>query len=411
MTSPAPAASTSLRRQRSFMLFWCARVAATSAFQMQAVAVGWQIYELTGSALDLGLVGLVQFAPVVGLALVVGHVADRYDRRLVVRAAQLVEAAAAVCLAVGSLEAWLGIPAIFALLFVAGTARAIELPTMHALVPGLVPAPLFSRAVAGSTSANQVAVVLGPAIGGLLYAAGPAVVYATCTVLFLMASVLVALIHIEAPRRAPEPFSLTSLFAGFAFIRSRRELVGVISLDLFVVLLGGAVALLPIFARDILMVGPAGLGVLRSAPAAGALASAILLSRHPLRRRVGRILFAAVIGFGLATVVFAVSTSLALTLGALALCGAADAVSVVIRFSLVQARTPSEMRGRVSSVNSLFVGASNTLGDFEAGLTAAWFGTVPAVLIGGVGSVLVALLWMRLFPGLARIETLEGPPA
>ncbi len=401
----------SLRRQRSFVLFWCARVAATAAFQMQAVAIGWQIYDLTGSAFDLGLVGLIQFVPVVGLALVVGHVADRYDRRLVVRVAQIVEAAAAACLAVGSIEAWLDIPAIFMLLFVAGTARAFELPTMHALVPGLVPAPLFSRAVAGAASANQAAVVLGPAVGGLLYAVGPAAVYATCTVLFLGASVLVALIHIEAPPRSAQPFSLASLFAGFAFIRGRRELVGVISLDLFVVLLGGAIALLPIYARDILQVGPEGLGMLRSAPALGALASSIVLSRHPLRRRVGRILFAAVTGFGLATAVFAVSTSVALTLAALALCGASDAVSVVIRFSLVQARTPSAMRGRVSSVNSLFVGASNSLGDFEAGVTAAWFGTVPAVLIGGIGSVLVALIWMRLFPELAAIETLDAPAA
>ena len=411
MDTPDSIASTSLRRQRSFMLFWCARVAATSAFQMQAVAIGWQIYELTGSALDLGLVGLIQFVPVVGLALVVGHVADRYDRRKVVRMAQLVEAVAATGLAIGSVEGWLDIPAIFALLFVAGTARAFELPTMHALVPGLVPAPLFSRAVAGSASANQVAVVLGPAIGGLLYALGPTSVYSVCTALFLGASCLVTLIHIEVPRRAPEPFSLVSLFAGFRYLRSRRELVGVISLDLFVVLLGGAIALLPVYARDILQVGPTGLGMLRSAPAVGALLSSIVLSRHPLERRVGRILFAAVTAFGLATAVFAVSTSVMLTLVALALCGASDAVSVVIRFSLVRARTPSEMRGRVSSVNSLFVGASNTLGDFEAGLTAAWFGTIPAVLLGGIGSVLVALIWMRLFPELAAIETLEGRAA
>lgn len=411
MDTPGFGASTSLRRQRSFVLFWCARVAATSAFQMQAVAIGWQIYEFTGSALDLGLVGLIQFAPVVGLALVVGHVADRYDRRLVVRAAQLIEAAAAACLAVGSAGAWLDIPAVFVLVFVAGTARAFELPTMHALVPGLVPAPLFSRAVAGSTSANQAAVVLGPAIGGLLYGVGPAAVYVTCTALFLGASVLIAFLRVEAPAAARAPFSLASLFAGFAFIRGRRELVGVISLDLFVVLLGGAIALLPIYARDILQVGPEGLGMLRSAPAIGALAATIVLARHPLRRRVGRILFAAVTGFGLATAVFAVSTSVALTMAALALCGACDSVSVVIRFSLVQARTPSEMRGRVSSVNSLFVGASNTLGDFEAGVTAAWFGTVPAVLIGGIGSVLVAVIWLRLFPELAAIETLEGPAA
>ena len=409
MITLVPGPSTHLRGQRPFVLFWCARVAATSAFQMQAVAVGWQIYDLTGSALDLGLVGLVQFVPVVALALVVGHVADRYDRRLVVRTAQLVEAVAALALAVGTAEAWLDIRAIFVLLFVAGTARAFELPTMHALVPGLVPSPLFSRAVAGSTSANQVAIVLGPAVGGVLYAAGPGAVYLACAILFVAASVLVTLIRIERPALSRGPFTLASLFAGFGYLRSRRELVGVISLDLFAILLGGAIALLPVYARDILRVGPEGLGLLRSAPAVGALASSIVLARHPLRRRAGRILFAVVMGFGAATAVFAVSTSLALSLVALALCGAFDAVSVVIRFSLVQTRTPSEMRGRVSSVNSLFVGASNTLGDFEAGLTAAWFGTVPAVLIGGIGSVLVAVIWMRLFPELAAIETLDGP--
>jgi len=412
MTTLAPGPSTSLRQQRSFVLFWCARVAATSAFQMQAVAIGWQIYDLTGSALDLGLVGLVQFVPVVILALVVGHVADRYDRRLVVRVAQLVEAAAAVALAIGSARGWPSIPVIFAIVFVAGTARAFELPTMHALVPGLIPPPLFSRAVAGSTSANQAAVVLGPAIGGLLYAAGPTVVYLTCTALFLVASVLVTLIRrIEVPARSREPFKLVSLFAGFAFIRDRRELVGVVTLDLFVILLGGAVALLPIYARDILRIGPEGLGVLRSASAVGALASSILRSRYPLGRHVGRILFAAVTCFGVATAVFAVSTSLALSLIALALCGASDAVSVVIRFSLVQIRTPAEMRGRVSSVNSLFVGASNTLGDFEAGVTAAWFGAVPAVLLGGIGAVLVAVIWLRLFPELAATESLDDARA
>jgi MFS family permease len=409
MTTPAPGRSTSLRRQRSFVLFWCARVAATSAFQMQAVAIGWQIYDLTGSALDLGLVGLVQFVPVVALALVVGHVADRYDRRLVVRAAQLVEAAAALVLVVGSSGRWLGIDVIFAVVFVAGTARAFELPTMHALVPGLVPPPLFSRAVAGSTSANQVAVVLGPAVGGLLYAAGPTVVYAACAALFLAASVLVMLIRVDPPARSHAPASVASVFAGFAYICSRRELIGVITLDLFVVLLGGAVALLPIYARDILGVGPDGLGLLRSASAVGALAASVALSHYPLRRRVGWILFAVVALFGAATTVFAVSTSLVLSAAALALRGACDAVSVVIRFSLVQLRTPPEMRGRVSSVNALFVGASNTLGDFEAGVTAALFGAVPAVLIGGIGSVLVAALWTRIFPELARIETLDGP--
>ncbi len=408
MTTPASSASTRLRRQRSFVLFWCARVAATSAFQMQAVAIGWQIYELTGSALALGLVGLVQFLPVVGLALVVGHVADRYDRRTVVRIAQAVEAVAAACLALGSAEAWLDVPTIFLLVLIAGTARAFELPTMHALVPGLVPVPLFSRAVAGSTSANQAAVVIGPAIGGLLYAAGPTAVYVSCTTLFLGASALIALIQVERRTRALEPFSLRSLFAGFAFIRGRRELVGVISLDLFVVLLGGAVALLPIYARDILRVGPEGLGMLRSAPAIGALMISVWLAHHQIERRTGHVLFTAVAVFGLATIVFAFSTSLVLSIAALAVYGACDAISVVIRHSLVQTRTPNEMLGRVMAVNFMFTGTSGTLGEFRAGSVAAGFGAFTSVLVGGVGAIAVALLWMRWFPEIAQIDKIQA---
>jgi MFS family permease len=404
-----------LMAHRPYALFWWARVSATAASQMQAVAIGWQIYELTGSAFDLGLVGLVQFIPVVVLALVVGHVADRYERRLVVRACQLVQGAAAAALAIGSVEGGLTAGTFFAIILMIGTARAFELPSMHAMVPGLVPPALFPRAVAGSVSANQTAIIVGPAIGGMLYLAGPATVYALCAIIFATAATLVTLIRVERPAQDRRPVSLQSLFAGIAYIGGRRALLGVISLDLFAVLLGGATALLPIFARDILLTGPWGLGLLRSAPALGALSMSLFLARHPLQHRVGRIMFAAVIAFGLATIVFALSTLFPLSLVALVVLGAADAISVVIRFSLVQIETPDEMRGRVGAVNSLFVGTSNTLGEFESGVTAAWFGVVPAVLIGGIGTVLVALAWMRLFPQLATVDNMGvdkmGPPS
>jgi MFS family permease len=379
---------------------------------MLAFAIGWQIYELTGSAFDLGLVGLVQFVPVVVLALVVGHVADRYERRLVVRTCQLVQSAAAATLAIGSLRGGLAAGTIFAVVLVIGTARAFELPSMHAMVPALVPAPLFPRAVAGSVSANQTAIVVGPAIGGVLYLAGPAAVYALCGVIFVVAATIVKLIRVERSAHARKPANLRSLLLGMHDIGRRPPLLGIISLDLFAVLLGGATALLPIYARDILAAGPWGLGLLRSAPALGALSMSVFLARHPPRRHVGRLMFAAVVTFGLATMVFALSTLFPLSLAALVVLGAADAISVVIRFSLVQIETPDEMRGRVGAVNSLFVGTSNTLGEFESGATAAWFGTVPAVLIGGIGTVVVAVLWMRLFPQLARIDRMgraDGP--
>jgi MFS family permease len=410
MSVPSAAASLPLMRHRSFAFFWAARVASTAAVQMQAVAIGWQVYELTGSAFDLGLVGLVQFVPVVLLAMVVGHVADRYERRLVVRFCEIVEGLAAITLAVGSAGGWLTKEVIFAIVFVIGSARAFELPTMHALVPGLVPQALFPRAVAGSATANQIAIISGPALGGLLYLAGPTVVYETCSALFFLASLLISLIRLDRPSVERKKLGLASLFAGVAFIRCRLAILGVISLDLFAVLLGGATALLPIYARDIFATGPVGLGLLRAAPAVGALAAVLFLSRHPLERYVGRIMFAAVGIFGLATMVFAVSTFLPLSLAALVVLGASDSISVVIRFSLVQTETPDEMRGRVSAVNSMFIGTSNTLGEFESGVTAAWLGTIPAVLLGGIGTIVVALIWMRLFPSLARVENFKPAP-
>jgi MFS family permease len=407
MSAPPPPDPSSLRHQRPLVLFWCARLASMIAFQVQGVAVGWQIYALTGSPLILGLVGLAQFLPMFLLTLPAGHFADRRDRRAIARTCQAVEGLAAVALAVASFEGRLSEHGILAIVFVVGAARAFEAPTLQALLPGLVPAALFPRAAAATTSASQTAVILGPALGGVLYAAGPDVAYATAAVLFFVANALIGLIRLERTTAENEPVSLRSVFAGIAFIRSHSAVLGAISLDLFAVLLGGATALLPIYARDILHSGPLGLGLLRSAPAVGALAMSVVLARRPLAHRVGRIMFGAVAVFGLGTIVFAVSTSFALSLAALAVLGGADVISVVIRQSLVQIRTPVAMRGRVSAVNWMFIGTSNQLGEFESGATAALFGTVPAVVIGGVGTLVVVAVWMRLFPELLRFDSLD----
>jgi MFS family permease len=374
---------------------------------MQAVAIGWQAYALTGSAFYLGLVGLAQFLPMFLLTLIVGQVTDRYDRRHVARVCQLVAAIAAGSLALGSAGGWLDRESLLAIVCVVGAARAFEGPSLQALVPGLVPGPLLPRAVAWASSANQTATILGPALGGLLYAAGPTTVYTTVGTLFLGASLLMAGIRMERVPPTIEPLSVQSLFAGIAFIRRQRAILGAISLDLFAVLLGGATALLPIYARDLLHTGPWGLGFLRAAPAFGALSMSVILAHYPLRHRVGRTMFSAVAVFGLATIVFAVSTSFALSMGALVVLGASDVISVVIRNSLVQLDTPDAMRGRVTAVHSLFIGTSNQLGEFESGVTAALFGTVPAVFLGGVGTILVSLLWLRLFPELAQVNSLE----
>jgi Transmembrane secretion effector len=382
-------------------------VATTLAFQMQAVAIGWQVYDLTGSALDLGLVGLAQFIPGFALSLLVGHIADRYDRRLILRICMGIEALATLALALASLFGGLTVGALFAAIFVIGAARASELPTLHALMPQLVPPQLIPRAAAASASSNQTVIILGPALGGLAYALGPALVYALAAAGFIAASLLISAIRIALPVPPRERPSLASLFGGVAFVRGHPALMGAISLDLFAVLLGGATALLPIYARDILLTGPWGLGLLRSAPALGALAASLALARRPLDGNVGRKLFVAVIAFGLATCVFALSTSFPLSLAALAALGAADSVSVVIRFSLVQIETPDALRGRVSAVNSMFIGASNSLGEFESGATAALFGTVPATLLGGIGTIMVALLWRRFCPALFRVDRLD----
>jgi MFS family permease len=404
-SQPAPG----LVRQRPFVLFWLGRLASSMAYQMLALVIGWQVYELTNSALDLGLVGLIQFVPAVMLTLLVGHAADRYDRRLIVRGAQSVYMLAALMITAAMLTGTLSRDLLFVAVFFIGCGRSFEAPTMSALVPALVPPPLISRAVAAWTSANQTAIICGPALGGLIYALSPVLVSALCVVYFTTAITLISFVRpreADAPRQPP---TFASVLAGFNYLRTRRRLLGVVTLDLFVVLLGGVTALLPIYARDILAVGPIGLGLLRSAPAAGALMTAVVLSRHPIERHIGHKMFAVVAIYGMATVVFGLSTWFPLSLFALAILGASDAVSIVIRFSLVQIETPDAMRGRVSAINYLFVGSSNTLGEFESGTVAAWLGAVASVLIGGFGSLLIAALWMLLFPDLRRIDRYEPP--
>ncbi len=405
--SVATPSAGGLLQQRPFVLLWLARLVSTIGYQALTLAIAWQIYQLTNSAFDLGLVGLIQFVPAVVLTLLIGHAADRYDRRLIVRACHGVYALAAAIMTAALLAGVLNRDLLFAIVFLIGCARAFEVPTAHALAPALVPAPMISRAVAAWTSANQTATICGPALGGLIYAISPMLVGLFCLVFFAGSITLITFVRAKRPVPSREPPTIASVLAGFEYIRTRRRLLGIITLDLFVMLLGGATALLPIYAKDILNVGPIGLGLLRSAPAAGALITAIVMSRHPVERHIGPKMFAVVAIFGVTTIAFALSTSFAFSLLALAVLGASDAVSIVIRFSLVQIETPDGKRGRVSAINYLFVGSSNTLGEFESGMVAAWLGAVPSVLIGGLGALLVAATWMMLFPSLRRIDRFE----
>ncbi len=401
-------AAEPLRNHPAFFRFWYSRIAGSFAFQMLSVAVAWQIYELTNNPLDLGLIGLVQFVPSLLLALPAGHVADQFERRRIALVCQCVEGVAIAVLAVGTLLGVMTEASILGIVFVIGVAKAFEWPTMQAMVPALVPRALLPRAMAVNASAGQAATIVGPALGGFLYVAGPTAVYALAAALYLIAAFLMWRLRYERPPPRREPATLRSLFAGISFIRSRPVVLGALSLDLFAVLFGGATALLPIFAKDILHTGPWGLGLLRAAPAVGALLMAVWLARHTLQRRVGHIMFASVAGFGIATLVFALSRSFYLSLAALFALGAFDMVSMVIREALVQLETPDAMRGRVSAVNSIFINTSNQLGEFESGITAAWWGVVPAAIVGGVGTLLVTVLWMAWFPALRRRARLHN---
>ena len=390
-----------LLAQQPFVRFWLARLAGVTANQMLMVAVAWHIYDLTSSAWDLGLVGLFQFVPALLMALPAGHVADRLHRGRIFALCVLTQAMVALLLMWAAQDGFATRELIFAISVVLGLARAFQMPAQQALTPSLVPPALLQRAIALSATGIQIAVIGGPALGGALYIQGVSAVYASAAALLLGSCLLTLLVHYRH-QPVQETATWHSVLAGVGFVWQRKVLLGAISLDLFAVLLGGATALLPMYARDILHTGPEGLGLLRAAPAVGALLMSLVLMRWPLRRRVGRRLLAAVAVFGLATVVFGLSTNFVLSWLALAVTGAADNISVVTRLTLVQLETPDAMRGRVAAVNSLFIGASNQLGEFESGATAEWLGPVGSVVIGGVGTVLIAALWFRRFPELAR---------
>jgi MFS family permease len=395
-------------RHRPFLIFWTARFLTTFATQIVSVAVGWQIYDLTRDPFDLGLVGIIQFAPSLLLVLVTGTTSDRFGRRLVMGLSAVAEALAAAALLVLTLRGLTGPGAIFAVLALFGIARAFFGPASASLVANLVPTKDFANAVAWNSSAWQTATIVGPVAGGLLYGVSAEAAYGTATVMMALASVMVFSIPRPQQRTQTDRPSLDSLFAGFRYIWSEKVVLGAISLDLFAVLLSGAVALLPVYARDILDLGPWGLGLLRAAPGIGAIAVAVWLAGHPLRDHAGVILLFFVAVFGAFTIVFGVSTIPWLSIAALALLGAADMVSVYVRETLIQLWTPDEVRGRVNAVNMVFVGASNELGEFRAGTMAAFIGTVPAVVFGGVGAIAVAGLWAWLFPELRRIRHLQG---
>ncbi|MBI2728056.1 MAG: MFS transporter [Polaromonas sp.] len=403
-----------LTQQRPYIRMWFARVLGTMGTQMLMVAVGWQMYDLTGSAWDLGLVGLYQFLPALLLTLVAGHVADRVHRGRIIAGCFFIQGAVAFILIAatqgwgntGSAH-WASRELLLGLSVWLGVARAFQNPAQQALMPMLVPPVMLPRAMAFSSGGNQAAAIAGPALGGLVFVAGASAVYATCAAIFVAAMVLISLVRYEHAPPPREPVSMNTLLAGARFVWLHKALLGAVSLDLFAVLLGGAVALLPMFAKDILHVGPWGLGLLRSAPAAGAVMMAVVLTRWPLTRRVGRTMLGAVALFGICMIVFGLSTSFLLSLLALMISGGADMVSVVVRQTLVQIDTPNEMRGRVSAINSVFIGASNQLGEFESGATAALLGPVGSVVLGGIGTLLVAAAWFKLFPSLSNRDTME----
>ena len=399
---------TPLWRHRSFARYWVSRVSSTIAMQMQTVAVAWQMYGLTHDPFDLGLVGLTQFIPAALFVLLAGHVADRYDRRRIVSICQLMAGLASATLAIGTAGGWMTRESLLAVVFVTGSARAFEQTTLTTLLPGIVPLPMLARATAAGASATQVAVIAGPAAGGLLYAVSPILVYALCSALYIASSALISIVTAERVATSREPLSLSMLFAGFFYMRHNPIVLGVITLDLCAVILGGVFALLPVFARDVFATDSWGLGLLRASPGAGALVAALIMTHRPLRRHVGRVMFCAVATYGIAIIIFAISRSFILSMFLLAILGVADMLSVVIRMTLIQLETPDDMRGRVSAVNSLFVTASNQLGDFRAGLMASWLGTHTAVMVGGVGALIVVLVGRKLFAPLYRVESFEA---
>ena len=422
---PPPRRGLESFASRDFRRYQLARVAVIIGAEAQSVAVAWQVYAMTHRALDLGYTGLALFFPALLFLLPAGHVADRFDRRRIILACYALQFVSTVALLAITLAGLRSVWPIYCVLFVIGTGRAFSGPASSALVPHLVPEGQLVNAITWGGAIFQLANTAGPAIGGLLYTlplvhllprhpatshdlAGGGIVYLFTLLTIVWFIFLVGSLHARPGRMEHRAASLRVVFAGFQYVRHMPLLLGAFSLDLFVVLLGGAVALMPIFAQEVLHTGPRGLGMLRAAPAVGAMVTSLLLARFPLKRRAGHRLFIAVAIFGVVTIVFALSRSLWLSLAALAISGAADMISVIVRGSLLQLATPPEMRGRVSAVNSLFLGASNELGEFESGLTAHWWGAVRATLYGGIGSLAVAGLWSVLFPSLRQVDELSS---
>ena len=409
--SPAKATAGVTFRHANFRYYVMVRVLTTTASEMQAVAVAWQVYGLTHRPLDLGLVGLAQFLPGILLFLVAGQTADRFARQRILQACC---GGFALCSLMLLGLAWYGVSSvipIYGVLLLNGTVRAFNGPASQAFLPLLVPAEDFPKAVAWNSSIFQTATIAGPVAGGLIYGwtASPTLVYTCAAIEYLAALVTLAGIRVLAAGGRRPAASYGMALEGLRYIRRNKLILGAISLDMFAVLLGGAVALLPVYASEILKIGATGLGILRSAPGVGAVIMAAAVTRWPLRRHAGAIMLWCVCGFGLFTVIFGLSHRLALSLAALALIGACDMVSVIVRHTLVQLSTPDEMRGRVSAVNVMFIGTSNEVGQFESGITAQWFGTVPAVVLGGLGTIAIVALWAWRFPALRRVNALVGP--
>jgi MFS family permease len=399
-----------------FTAYVCARFFVVVALEMQSVAVGWQVYEITKRPLDLGLIGLAQFVPGIVFFLPAGHAADRFDRRALLTVSYAGYALCSGLLLSIALAAPHSVALIYLVVALLGLLRAFSFPASRALLPQLVPAAHFSNAVAWHSSVFQAATILGPTVGGLVYALfhGAAPVYASAGLISLGAIAAMLRIRVREKPRPQEPRSLATVLAGFRYIWEHKLLLGCLTLDLFAVLLGGAVALLPVYAREILHTGPWGLGLLRSAPGVGAAFMAVLIAHRPLKSRAGPTMLWCVAGFGIFTIVFGISRNLILSLISLLLVGATDMVSVVIRAILVQLGTPDRMRGRINAVDMLFIGASNQLGEFESGLTAHWFGTVPAVILGGVGTLVIIAIWAWMVPELRQTNsegTVELEPA
>src|SRR5581483_11801556 len=394
----------------NFVLYEASRFFIVLALEMQSVAVGWQVYDITKRPLDLGYVGLAQFLPGFVLFLFGGHVADLFDRRKLLMVCYAAFAACSGLLLAISWKASQSVHLIYLVLVLLGSVRSFNWPASRALLPQLVPEEHFPNAVAWNASVFQGATIIGPAVGGLLYGffKGPGVVYGIALLAAVVATSLTIRIRPRATALSKEPVSIHTVLAGFRYIWDKKVVLGSISLDMFAVLLGGAVALLPVYAREILHTGPWGLGLLRSAPAVGAAAMAILVAHRPIRRRAGMTMLWCVAGFGIFTIVFGISRDLIVSMIALFLVGASDMVSVIIRATLVQVATPDAMRGRVNAVDMLFIGVSNELGEFESGLTAHWFGTVPAVVLGGIGTLLVIATWAWLFPELRDADQLTS---